>query len=134
MAESKLIADIDSKYEEGKSSSEILTGVDALRNFILNLFKTSSRLGDSFGERPYEPTYGCLLEKYLFEPMGVSTALDIKDTLYDSITSFLPEFYVTRNSIIVNPLEDVDAYRVYIAFVYQGDPADIDLLISRKVK
>lgn len=134
MAESKLIADIDSKYEEGKSASEILTGVDALRNYILNLFKTSSRIGDSFGERPYEPTYGCALERYLFEPLGVSTALDIKDTLYDAITSFLPEFYITRKSVIVRPLEDEDAYRIYIAFVYRGDPADIDILVSRKAK
>ena len=134
MAGSKLIADIDSKYEEGKSPSEILTGVDALRNFILNLFKTSSRLGDSFGERPYEPTYGCNLEKCLFEPLGVAVALEMKDTIYEAITTFLPEFYITRNSIIVSPLEEADAYRVYVAFVYQGNPADMDLLMSRKAK
>ena len=134
MATTKLITDIDSKFEEGKSSSELLTGTDALRNFILNLFKTSSRIGNSYGERPYEPTYGCALERYLYEPLGIEIAGDIKDTIFDAITSFLPEFYLTRSSILVNPLYDIDAYRIYVAFVYRGTPEDIDITVSRKAQ
>lgn len=134
MATTKLITDIDSKFEEGKSSSELLTGTDALRNYILNLFKTSSRIGNSYGERPYEPTYGCALERYLYEPLGIEIAGDIKDTIFDAITSFLPEFYLTRSSILVNPLYDIDAYRIYVAFVYRGTPEDIDITVSRKAQ
>ena len=55
-----------------------------------------------------------------------------KTTIFDAITSFLPEFYLTRSSILVNPLYDIDAYRIYVAFVYRGTPEDIDITVSRK--
>lgn len=128
-----LTIDIDSEFEEGKSNSELVRGTKALKNMLLNLFKTLSQYGDSLGDRPYEPTYGCNLEKYLFEPLDTSVGLEIRDDLYDSITTFLPEYYVTRSTIIVTPLYDQDAYKIYIAYVYLGNPSDIELVVSRKI-
>lgn len=129
-----ITTDLDSTFTEGKSTSELVKGADALNNMILNLFKTSSQLGNSLGQRPYENTYGCNLEKYLFEPLDLTVAIDIKDELYDAITTFLPEFYVTRSSIIVSPMYDEDAYRIYIAYVYLGDAYDLSITANRKAR
>lgn len=131
MVETKL-ADLDSEFKEGISTSEILRGKDALNNLIQNLFRTNAQLGNSLGDRPYENTYGSNLEKYLFEPLDVQVSLDIKDSLYDAITSFLPELYITRSSIMVNPLYDEDAYYIYIAYIYLGNPYDLEIKVNRR--
>lgn len=128
----KVITDIDSEFMEGQSNSELLRSKEALNNMIKNLFETSSQIGDSLGERPYENTYGCNLTRYLFEPLDDATALEIKDVLYEAITTFLPEFYVIRSSMAVIALYNEDAYRILIAYVYQGNPYDLDTKVSRK--
>lgn len=129
----KLITDIDSEFSENSSESELIRGKEALNNMIKNLFETSAQIGNSLGERPYENSYGCNLTRYLFEPLDDITALDIRDVLYDAITTFLPEFYVIRSSIAVVALYNENAYRVMIAYVYQGNPYDLDTKIYRKV-
>lgn len=127
-----VITDINSDYKEGLSPTELVKGREALNNMILNLLLTNPRTGNHFGDRIYEPTYGCGLEYYLYEPVDTEVALTIKDTIYDSITSWLPEFYITRNSIIVKPDFDNSLYDITIAYIYQGNP--YDLLFTAKEK
>lgn len=129
---SKLIVDIDSDYQEQLSPSELVKGKSALTNMILNLFTTTCRKGEFLGERPYEPTYGANLEEKLFEPLDPITALEIQDVLYESITTWLPELYVRRETIVVDPIYANDAYDVQIVCLYQGDPYDIEFTLSRK--
>lgn len=126
-----ILTDIDSKFQEGISPSELLKGVNAVKNMILNLIKTTAQNDTSLGERPYENTYGCDLERYLFAPLDEITALNIRDSLYDSITAFLPDLFVTQNSIMVVPDYSQDLYMVYIAYVYQGNPDDLEFNLPR---
>jgi len=130
----KTIQDLDSKFVRNHSVSEILRGDKALNNMILNLFETNNQYENSLGDRPYEPTFGCNLQRYLFDPLDLNIAMDIKDELYLAITTFMPEVFVTRNSISVVPIYDEDAYKIVVAYVYLGNPYDLQVKMSRKVK
>lgn len=127
-----ILTDIDSEYQQGVSYSELVKGVDAVRNMILNLFKTNSQAGDSLGDRPYENSYGCNIERYLFSPLDEITALNIKDCIYNAVTSFLPDLFVSQNSIMVIPNYNSDSYLVVVAYVYRGEPSSLDFNLPRK--
>lgn len=129
-----ILTDIDSSYKEGEVNSELIKGPNAIKNMVMNLFKTTSQQGDMLGERPYENTYGCNLERYLFQPLDDTTALNIRDTIYDSVCAWIPEVFITQNSILVVPDYDHDAYMVYVAYIYQGNPDDLEFTISRKAR
>lgn len=128
----KILIDIDSDFEEGKSKDVLLYGRETLKNWILNLFTTSSSNGDFLGERPYEPTYGANLERYLFDPVNEFTALDIGDSIYDAITTFLPEFFITRSSIIVTPNQTLPGYVIVIVYIYQGETNNLKFTVVQQ--
>jgi phage baseplate assembly protein W len=113
------IYDVDSNYTEGQSKNIIVAGREAIDNLIQNLFSTSSAYDNkSYGERVYEPTYGCELERRLFEPMDEMVAEEIQTIIYDAIVTFLGELYVTRDSIAVRPNYKTASYDVLIVYKY----------------
>lgn len=129
----KILTDINSDYKEQLNSSELVTGTDALNNMLLNLFTTSSQLGSFLGDRIFEPTFGCDLERYLFEQVDDTTAQDIKNTIYDSVSNFLPEIYMPRSAIFVITDYDNDAYDVTLMYSYQGDPRELRFTLKRRI-
>lgn len=126
------LTDINSAFHEGRTPSELVWGVDAIANQLQNLFTTSSRVGDDFlGDRPYEPTYGCGIERHLFDPLDEMTAEEMKDDIYDAVTTFIPEIFVTRESIVVIPDYDNNAFKVFVYYVYEGNPYDWSTILNR---
>lgn len=127
-----ILTDINSDYQEQLTPSELVKGKDALNNMILNLLTTSAKQGNFLGDRIFEPTYGCNLERYLFEPLDQSTATDIQDAIYDSVSNFLTEIYLPRNAIYVSTDYNQDAYHIYLYYAYRGDPYELQFTLHRK--
>ena len=67
------------------------TDKDAIRADLLHLLLTNK------GERLYLPDFGSDLKKYIFEPNDKLTHDDIRDSLNDSISKYIPN--LTVNSI-----------------------------------
>jgi len=67
------------------------TNRDAIRADLLHLLLTNK------GERLYLPDFGSDLKKYIFEPNDKLTHDDIRDSLNDSISKYIPN--LTVNSI-----------------------------------
>lgn len=126
----QLLIDIDTDFTEGKSKDILLRGREAINNWILNLFTTSSQFDDYTGDRPYEPSYGSNLERFLYEPVDVFTASDIKDSIYDAITTFIPELYVNRNSISVVADGGNACFHITIVYLYRGDPGNLQFTVK----
>lgn len=128
----KVLTDIDSDYKEQLNSSELVKGKDALDNMIRNLITTSPNQGSFLGERIFEPSYGCNLERYLFEPLDETTAIDIQDVIYYSVSNFLTEIYLPRNAIFVTPDYNSDSYNIYLYYSYRGDVNELNFSLARK--
>jgi phage baseplate assembly protein W len=69
------------------------TTKDQIKSNLVNLLLTD------IGERVMNPTFGCLLRKFLFEGITESNMNDLKISLVNSINIFIPE--ITINSIDV---------------------------------
>jgi phage baseplate assembly protein W len=68
------------------------TDRDAIRADLLHLLLTNK------GERLYLPDFGSDLKKYIFEPNDSLTHEDIRDSLNNSISTYIP-------NLIINSIE-----------------------------
>ena len=83
----------------------------AIRRSIMNLIKTKR------GSRPFNPTYGCNIDNYLFNYVPGYTEYNLQKELKDSITRFEPR---------------VDVDDVVIEYINGGE--GIDIKIQYRIK
>ncbi len=103
MAKTRYI-NIDFPFKDSKKGFYVelnQTDRDAIRADLLHLLLTNK------GERLYLPDFGSDLKKYIFEPNDNITHEQIKDSLNDSIKTYIPNLIV--NSILFrnNEIEEV---------------------------
>jgi len=111
------ITDLDSDYNEETTRNIIVKNRDAIRNLVFNLLSCNNGANYNFqGDRLYEPTYGCMLERKLFEPVDEFTASDITEIIYDAVTDFLPELNLMRSNIATEVTDDNQGYRVVLIY------------------
>jgi phage baseplate assembly protein W len=94
MAKTRYI-NIDFPFRDSKKGFYVelnQTDRDAIRADLLHLLLTNK------GERLYLPDFGSDLKKYIFEPNDNVTHEQIKDSLNDSIKTYIPNLIV--NSIL----------------------------------
>jgi len=126
------IYDLDSDYNKETFKNILLKGPKALNNYIFNLLTSCFHLSYQFnGDRLYEPTYGCMLEHKLFEPVDDKTANEIVDLIHDALNEWIPELGVSRSSIAVTPTEDEQGYKVIIIYQYNDFYEKLKFDISR---
>lgn len=80
-------------------SKDILvdTNIEAVKNSIKNIFTTKK------GEKVLNPSFGCSLEQFLFEPVTQLGGRAIGDTIYDGITQFEPRVEVIKVNVQTSP-------------------------------
>jgi phage baseplate assembly protein W len=62
-------------------------------------------LSTTLGERIMQPTYGCNLKDYLFDPLDASLDAFLKDLIKTAILYFEPRIHLDRVSLTSEPLE-----------------------------
>ncbi len=77
------------------------TEKDAIRSDLLHLLLTNK------GERLYLPDFGSDLRKYIFEPNDDITHGKIKDSLNESIKTYIPNLLVNEISFETNEIEEL---------------------------
>jgi len=100
----------------------VLTGKDAIICSIRNLLMTP------LGKYPFDPNYGSLLYKQLFEPQDDQTSDNIKYEVKDRVEQF--ENRVTVDEVIVN-MKDKTA-RVDVVFTIKDEVNKTKLSIEMK--
>lgn len=86
-----------------------LTNENAVKRSIKNILLTNR------GERLFNRDFGGDLTRLLFEPMSDMTAISIKQSILDSITTHEPRVRISDIEVIAN--EEQNSYRVNIYFM-----------------
>jgi phage baseplate assembly protein W len=76
------------------------TDRDAVKADLLHLLLTNK------GERLYLPDFGSDLQKYIFEPNDSITHEEIRDSLNESISLYIPNLIVNSIEFKNNPIEE----------------------------
>jgi len=84
----------------------------AIRRSIMNLIKTRK------GTRPFNPTYGCSIDNYLFNYVPGYTEFNLQKELKDSITRFEPR--VAVGDIVVDYLDDGQGIDIKVQYKIKG--------------
>ena len=84
-----------SKNPDGLSDLAVLTNEQAVMEAVYNILLTEP------GERVMNPTFGCNLNQYLFEPIDRITAMNIMTEVYDAVSNFEERVYDLE--VVVTP-------------------------------
>ena len=107
---------------EGWGASTQIT-LDAVRNDLKNLISTE------LGERLYQPNLGVALRKYLFEPFSETLVEELKATIYETVSFWLP--FVEINAVNVSMSESqgedmLNTMEVNITFSLKKDKKTLE--------
>ena len=107
---------------EGWGASSTTT-LQAVKNDLKNLVSTE------VGERLYQPLLGVALRKFLFEPFTESMVDEIKTTIFETVSYWLP--FVEVRDIQVETMEDnrivgANQVKIKILFNIKRDPNTLD--------
>tara|TARA_B110000211_G_C13865718_1_gene458560 strand:+ start:394 stop:777 length:384 start_codon:yes stop_codon:yes gene_type:complete len=90
-------------------TSQSLTGIELAKQDLLNHFKIRK------GEKWTDPTFGCDLPLYVFEPLDQSTLDAIEEEVYNVIT-YDPRFNVSNTNVKVD--QDEHAVTISVELIY----------------
>ena len=82
--------DLDLRFKPHPNFGDLvpLKDVAAIRGSIRNILLTRP------GERPFQPTLGCSLQDYLFEPAGPITEAAMREVIHNAITIHEPRVFI----------------------------------------
>ena len=95
------------------TTSKLLEDKDAIRSNMVLLL--SSEQGTLFGD----PYFGSLLKKYIYEQSNSIVADLLIDELYTTITTFMPQVFLTRKDIEI--YSDKTSIFAKIKYTYKID-------------
>lgn len=98
-------------------------GIKAVKDSILLIITTTK------GSRPFDPNFGCDLNKALFENMNPLTVDTLSKNINEAIRNYEPR--VKRLNVEVTPLYDENAIIVSIYFSVIDNPDDLEQLKIR---
>ena len=92
----------------GKKDISLISNEQAVLESVMNILQTEP------GTRPMNPSFGCNLGKYLFEPLDPITALSIQTDIEFAIKKF--EERIEKLQVNVDPDEDSNTFNISIIF------------------
>lgn len=92
----------------GARDISLLANEQALVESVRNILETEP------GEKVMNPTFGCALSKYLFEPIDGITTMSIKKAIKDSLQAFESRIDQLFINVVAN--EDLNSYDIEIIF------------------
>jgi phage baseplate assembly protein W len=95
--------------------------VDAVKNSVKNIILTTP------GEKPFDPTFGCSLRKYLFEPADAITKSLIRQEIEYSLQLHEPRIRV--NEIIISEQPDNNTLAITLDITVVNTQQNVDLTI-----
>lgn len=102
-------------------TSKSLSGLELAKQDLMNHFKIRK------GEKWSDPTFGCDLELYIFEPLDQSTLDDINQEVY-SVVSYDPRFKINDTNVRV--VQDTHSVTVSVKLTYLPTTTATELQIK----
>jgi phage baseplate assembly protein W len=91
-----------------------LTGDPLLKSNLKNLLRTAR------GERFMLPNFGCDLKEFLMEPLDEITFNEIKDTIYNSISTYLQDLIIDKIGLVPN--EETSSIKITLSCRLKQEP------------
>jgi len=109
----------------GKEDISRKLNENAIKESIKNIVLTNK------GERPFQPQFGCDLDKLLFESATPQTFDLIKSVVTDAIETYEPRC----DLMSVDVLGDIDSNQVYVTIMFRiintDNPVSFNILLDR---
>ena len=102
-------------------TSKSLSGLELAKQDLINHFKIRK------GEKWSDPTFGCDLELYIFEPLDQSTQDDINQEVYNVI-NYDPRFRVDDTN--VNVVQDAHSVTISVKLIYLPTTTATELQVN----
>jgi len=102
-------------------TSKSLSGLELAKQDLLNHFKIRK------GEKWSDPTFGCDLELYVFQPLDQETQNSINEEVYNVI-SYDPRFEISDSTI--NVVHDAHSVTVNVKLTYLPTTTATELQIK----
>ena len=109
-SQNKIFSDIDLDFDIHPNTKKlnILSGEISVLRSLRNLIMTNHY------ERPFHPELGCGIRQSLFDNIMQSTAITIKNTIYEVVENFEPRVKLSSVDVIAEP--ENNGYNVIITF------------------
>ena len=127
-ARQKIYSDLDIAFRANPNTGDVVRKYDinSVRQSVTNIIRTQP------GERPFKPTFGCNLRRYLFENLTPDVILAMKTTVKFSLENFEPR--ITLLNVEVN--DDIDKNSISITVEYfinspEGNTDTLTLALER---
>lgn len=105
------LKDLNTYYGTAYKTNQVLVDdIDSINQQILNL------LGTNPGEILFEPDFGSLVQRYLFEPIDSATAYNIKIWVMEAMMRWLPFIDMIPSQSSVIPDEINQGYNIKITY------------------
>ena len=107
---------------EGWGASSTTT-LQAVKNDLKNLVSTE------IGERLYQPNLGVALRKFLFQPFTESLVDEIKTTIFETVSFWLPFVEITDIKVFMTESQGEDMLNlmeIHIAFALKKDKKTLE--------
>jgi phage baseplate assembly protein W len=102
-------------------TSKSLSGLDLAKQDLMNHFKIRK------GEKWSDPTFGCNLELYIFEPLDQLTQDNINEEVY-SVISYDPRFQIDDTNVRV--VQDAHSVTINVKLIYLPTTTATELQIK----
>ncbi len=128
MAATLSFKDINITFKKHPITNDLVVSKDAsaIKQAIVNLLLTNK------GERVMQPDYGSDIRSFLFEPLDIGTAVQIKNSINYCLATFEPRIAV--NMIEVLPSYEDNGFSVELTYSIRGSddpPVTVDFFLAR---
>ena len=119
--------DLDLRFKPHPNFGDIipLQDVAAIRASVRNILLTRP------GERPFQPTLGCSLHRYLFEPAGPITEAMMREIILNAMKNHEPRVFV--RGLDISYQESLDGYNINLSLqiINTQQIIDVGLFLER---
>ena len=108
-------SDIPASFAKSVVNNDLSASYDlkAVQESLAGIIQTNK------GERPFEPEFGCDVNKQLFQNISVAAANNIKYEIENSVSNFEPRVILT--GVVVSPVYESNRYDVSIYYHLRTD-------------
>ena len=102
-----------------------ITDHDAIKQSIKNIVLTD------FGERPFNPEFGCGVRGLLFENIEPSTEILIREKIFEAIERFEPRCRLIEVYVSSSPDQNSVNISIVFSIINNPEPITLDVILYR---
>ena len=119
--------DLNINFNSHPVNGDILPIVDAeaIKRSIKNIVFTN------FGERPFNPEFGCGVRGLLFEPLDAFLEDRMRDTIIQAINFYEPRARIIEVIVSGNPDNNSINVSIIFSIINNPEPVTLDVILYR---